>query len=146
VGISHESYHVPWRYSLTPTRAVAVFLLLLVIPVSVFQALKLWFHGEKSQFPDIDAACRPARRRFANRELPGRQPLYLVLGSTGEEQERALFEAAKAASHRAGSSRRDQRALHWYVSADRIFLSCTGASWLSAHCRLSWRGAESSLD
>src|SRR5258708_6930892 len=32
-------YHVPWRYSLTPLRGVSVLLLLMVIPVSVYQAL-----------------------------------------------------------------------------------------------------------
>jgi len=132
-------YHVPWRYSLTPLRSAAVLLLLLVIPVSVFQALKLWFYGEKSQFPDIDAAWQAGKEALRKQGIAlGDKPLYLVLGSTGEEQERALFEAAKATVIVRGVPD-GPAALHWYVSADRIFLSCTGASWLSALSALMTR-------
>src|SRR5438045_758224 len=62
-------YHVPWRYSLTPLRAIAVLLLLMVIPVSVYQALKLWFQGEKSQFPDIDAAWQAGKEALRKQGL-----------------------------------------------------------------------------
>ena len=124
--------HVPWRYSLTLSRAVAIFLLLLVIPVSVFQALKLWFQGEKSPFPDIDAAWHAGKEALRKQGLSvGDKPLFLVLGSTGQEQERALFEASKAAVLVAGVPE-GPAPLHWYVNADRIFLCCTGTSWLSA--------------
>jgi hypothetical protein len=124
--------HVPWRYSLTLTRAIAIFLLLLVIPVSVFQALKLWFQGEKSPFPDIDAAWHAGKEALRKQGLSvGDKPLFLVLGSTGQEQERALFEASKAAILVAGIPE-GPAPLHWYANADRIFLCCTGTSWLSA--------------
>lgn len=124
-------YHVPWRYSLTPTRTVAVLLLLVVIPVSVFQALKLWFQGEKSPYPDIDAAWIAGKEALRKQGLSvGDMPLFLVLGTPDQEQERALFESSKATILVAGVP--DGPApLHWYANADRIFLCCTGASWLS---------------
>jgi hypothetical protein len=125
-------YHVPWRYSLTSFRAIAVVLLLVGIPVSVFQALKLWFQGEKSQFPDIDAAWQAGKEALRKQGLAlGDKPLFLVLGSPNEELERALFESSKSAVLVAGVPE-GPAPLHWYANADRIFLCCTGASWLSA--------------
>lgn len=125
-------YHVPWRYSLTPLRAVAVLLLLMVIPVSIYQALKLWFQGEKSQFPDIEAAWQAGREALRKQGLDlGDKPLFLVLGSSAEDLERALFDATKATVLVRGVPE-GPAALHWYVSSERIFLACTGASWLSA--------------
>ncbi len=125
-------YHVPWRYSLTPLRGLSVLLLLMVIPVSVYQALKLWFQGEKSQFPDIDAAWQAGKEALRKQGLSlGDKPVFLVLGSTGEDQERALFEASKSPVLVRGVPE-GPAPLHWYVNNDRIFLSCTGASWLTA--------------
>jgi hypothetical protein len=125
-------YHVPWRYSLTPLRAITVLLLLLVVPVSVYQALKLWFQGEKSQFPDIDAAWQAGKEALRKQGLDlGDRPLFLVLGSPGPEQERALFETSKSAVIVRGVPE-GPAPLHWYATADRIYLCCTGASWLSA--------------
>jgi hypothetical protein len=125
-------YHVPWRYSLTPIRAIAVLLLLVVIPVSVYQALKLWFHGEKSQFPDIDAAWHAGKEALRKQGLAlDKMPLFLVVGSPGEDQEHALFETSKSPVLVRGVPE-GPAPLHWYASADRIFLCCTGASWLSA--------------
>jgi hypothetical protein len=125
-------FHVPWRYSLTPMRAIAVLLLLMVIPVSVYQALKLWFQGEKSPFPDIDAAWQAGKEALRKQGLTlGDKPLFLVLGSPGDEQERALFETSKAAILVRGVPE-GPAPLHWYATADRVFLCCSGASWLSA--------------
>jgi hypothetical protein len=125
-------FHVPWRYSLTPMRAVAVLLLLMVIPLSVYQALKLWFQGEKSPFPDIDAAWQAGKDALRKQGLAlGDMPLFLVVGSPGDEQERALFEASKAAVLVRGVPE-GPAPLHWYATADRVFLCCSGASWLSA--------------
>src|SRR5579872_2609259 len=124
--------HVPWRYSLTASRAVAVLLLLMVIPVSVFQALKLWFQGEKSQFPDIDSAWQAGKEALRKQGLTlGDKPLFLVLGSPGQSQEHALFESSKSGLLVRGVPE-GPAPLHWYADADRIYLCCTGASWLSA--------------
>jgi len=125
-------YHVPWRYSLTPLRGISVLLLLMVIPVSVYQALKLLFQGEKSQFPDIDAAWQAGKEALRKQGLSlGDMPVFLVLGSTGEDQERALFEASKSAVVVPGVPQ-GPAPLHWYANNDRIFLCCTGAGWLTA--------------
>ena len=129
---STNPYHVPWRYSLTPIRIISVSFLLLVIPLTVFQALKMWLTVEKSPFPDINAAWQAGIEALRKQGLTiGDKPLFLVLGSTGEEQDRVMFEASNSAFIVAGVP--DGPApLHWYVNADRIFLSCTGTSWLSA--------------
>jgi hypothetical protein len=125
-------YHVPWRYSLTPFRAIAVLLLLMVIPVSVYQALKLWFQGEKSQFPDIDAAWQAGKEALRKQGLSlGDKPVFLVLGSSGDELERAIFDVSKSVVMVRGVPE-GPAPLHFYANSERIFVCCTGASWLSA--------------
>lgn len=130
--LSTNSDHVPWRYSLTPLRIAAVSLLLLVIPLTVYQALKMWLNVEKSPFPDINSAWHAGIDALRKQGLTvGDKPLFLVIGSTGEAQDRAMFESANLASIVAGVPE-GPAPLRWYVNADRIVLSCVGASWLSA--------------
>ena len=128
---STNPYHVPWRYSLTSSRVISVFLLVLVIPLSVFQALKLWLHVDQTPFPDINAAWKAGIEALRKQGLTlGDKPLFLVLGAVGEEQERAMFESSNSAL--LVGVPEGPAPLHWYVDADRIFLSCTGAGWLTA--------------
>ena len=125
-------YHVPWRYSLTTFRIAAVALMLLVIPLSVFQALRMWLNVEKSPFPDINAAWQAGIEALRKQGLTiGDKPLFLVLGSVDEHQERMMFEASNRTFLISGVPE-GPAPMHWYVNADRIILSCTGVGWLSA--------------
>jgi hypothetical protein len=130
--LSTNPYHIPWRYSVTPFRFFVVSLLLLVIPLSVYQALKMWLTVEKSPFPDINAAWLAGIDALRKQGLSlGDKPLFLVLGSTSEEQERILLDSSNQAFVVSGVPE-GPAPLHWYVNADRIYLTCSGASWLSA--------------
>ena len=129
---STNPYHVPWRFSLTTFRFALISFFLLVIPLSVYHALKLWLNVEKSAFPDINAAWQAGVEALRKQGLTvGDKPLFLVIGSADEQQERIMFESSNSAFIVAGVPE-GPAPLHWYVNTDRIFLSCTGVGWLTA--------------
>jgi hypothetical protein len=131
-GYYRDPFHVPWRHSLTVYHLSAILLLLMVISVSLYQALKYWLNVENSAYPDINSSWQAGIEALRKQGLSlGDKPLFLVLGSTGQDQERVLFESSNSAFLISGVP--DGPApLHWYVNADRIFLSCTEVGWLSA--------------
>ncbi len=129
---STNPYHVPWRYSLTTFRVALIFFFLLVIPLSVYHALKMWLNVEKSAFPDINNAWQAGVEALRKQGLTvGDKPLFLVIGSADEQQERIMFESSNSAFIVAGVPE-GPAPLHWYANTDRIFLSCTGVGWLTA--------------
>ena len=129
---STNPYHVPWRYSLTSLRVALISFFLLVIPLSVYHALKMWLNVEKSAFPDINAAWQAGVEALRKQGVTvGDKPLFLVIGSADEQQERIMFEASNSAFIVAGVPE-GPAPLHWYANSDRIFLSCTGVGWLTA--------------
>ena len=129
---STNPYHVPWRYSLTNFRVALICLFLLVIPLSVYHALKLWLNVEKSAFPDINAAWQAGVEALRKQGVTvGDKPIFLVIGSADEQQERIMFESSNSAFIVSGVPE-GPAPMHWYANADRIFLSCTGVGWLTA--------------
>ena len=81
---------------LSPTYVTIISVLVVVIPIVVYKALKLWLEGDVSPFPDIDHAWRAGLAALEKQGLDLAQtPLFLILGSAGEQQEKALFNAAR---------------------------------------------------
>ncbi len=102
---------VPWRHTIlsSPGRIVALICLLALIPLVVYRGLKLWLEGDASRFPDIDFAWRAGMTALGRNGIDITSvPIFLVIGSSGERQERALFDSAGLSlhmRHRAGRAR-----------------------------------------
>jgi hypothetical protein len=133
---------VPWQHSWTVWRSLAVLALVLIIPPVVYRALRLWLEGEDSRFADIDFAWKAGVDELERGGL-GLQniPIFLVLGSAGEAQERGLFNASRL-SLRVREAPQGPAALHWYANPDAVFLVCSDAGLLS---RLAALGEKATL-
>ena len=110
---------------------VVVAILLLVIPLVVHRAVRLWLEGETSDYPDIDMAWRRGIEALKEKGLKlDETPIFLVLGVPNERQAKDIFSAT-----RIGFNVHDvpegPAALHWFAGPDAIFLCCTDASCLS---------------
>jgi len=123
---------VPWRHSMTPGRILAVVILLILIPIVVYRGLKLWLEGDTSRFPDLDFAWRAGLAALERNGLDiTTVPVFLILGSSGERQEQALFDSAGLAL-RVRAVPEGPAPLHWYANPEAIFVCCTEASWTSS--------------
>ena len=129
IGFLADPQSVPWRHSMTLGRIIAVICLLALIPLVVYRGLKLWLEGDISRFPDLDFAWRAGMTALERNgiDVTG-VPIFLVLGSSGERQERALFDAA-GLGLRVRAIPEGPAPLHWYASPEAIYLCCTEASW-----------------
>jgi hypothetical protein len=123
----------PFTESLThkPWHVLSVVVLLVVIPVVVYYALKLWLAGDISPFEDIDMAWQAGIDQLERNGLDIAQvPIFLILGSSGEAQEKALF-AASRLSLNLREVPQGPAALHWYANPDAIYIVATNTSGLS---------------
>jgi hypothetical protein len=132
-------YSANYAVWLRPLRIGTILVLLVVIPLVVRQALRLWMEGDVSRFPDVDFAWKEGLAALAKSGIdPNSVPLFLVLGARDEVQARALFSAS-----RLGLRVRDvpagSAALHWFASPDAVYLVSTEACRLS---RLSRKASE----
>jgi hypothetical protein len=76
----------------TPTKAVALLLLMGVIPMLVYYSARLWFHHETARWPDIDKAWKEALIELDRQGVDVRStPLFFVLGADGDTAEHNLF-------------------------------------------------------
>lgn len=102
-----------------------------IIPIVTYQTLKLWLEGETSEFQDIDHAWQAGLKELerSGNDLT-RLPLFLVIGSSGEFLERALFDAAKL-SLTVRQFPEGDNALHWYCTSEAIYLVATKVGCLS---------------
>lgn len=122
---------VPWRHAMTPGRILAVIVLVILIPLVVYRGLKLWLEGDTSRFPDLDFAWRAGLTALERNGLDITSvPVFLVLGSSGERQEQALFNSAGLAL-RVRAVPEGPAPLHWYANPEAIFICCSEASWTS---------------
>jgi hypothetical protein len=125
---------VNWRHTIlsSPGRIIAVICLLALIPIVVYRGLKLWLEGDVSRFPDLDFAWRAGLTALERNGIDATAvPIFLVLGSAGDRQERALFDSA-GLGLRVRAVPEGPAPLHWYASPDAIYLCCSEASWSSA--------------
>lgn len=124
--------NVPWRHSLSVWRVLAILLLLIAIPFVIYRGLRLWLQGAEHEFPDIDFAFRAGLTALAENGLSlDSIPLFLFVGSEGDQQERAVLAAAGRSLSVRGVPN-GPAPLHWYAGPDAIYLFCSSASWLSA--------------
>jgi hypothetical protein len=128
-----------WQAKLLSLSFGTVIVLVLVIPIVLYKALKLWLEGEASPFPDIDRAWKAGLAELDRQGLnPAHIPIFLLLGSSGEIQEKSLFEASRL-SFNLSAVPQGPAALHWYANPDGIYVVATGVGCLS---RLSAHAAE----
>ena len=121
-------------------------LLVFLIPLVLYKALALWLEGPSSPYPDIDQAWKAGLRELQRKGLDLRQiPLFLVVGSTSEQQERAIFQSA-AAEFLVSGAPEGNASLHWYAHADAVYLVASQACCLSGLGRNSSPAAESPPD
>ena len=101
---------------------LVVSILIVVIPLVVYQAVRLWMKGDVSRFPDIDRAWKAGVGELSANGLDLTDiPLFLILGSADEKQEKALFGAAKLDLGMEGTPE-GPAALHWYANNDGVYL------------------------
>lgn len=115
----------------TPTKLMIVIPLGLLTPWVVYWALRIWLEGEASPFPDIDEAWRAGLHALSADGIDLREsPLFLVLGSSGPELERALFDASRVDLSVRGAPG-NRAALAWYASPDGVYLVASQVGCLS---------------
>ncbi|MCU0871328.1 MAG: type VI secretion system protein [Pirellulaceae bacterium] len=123
---------VPWRHAMTWWRVLLAVALVVVIPIVVYRGLRLWLEGERSRFPDIDYAWKAGLEALADHGISlDSAPLFVVLGSAGLAQERAIFESS-GLGFRVLQAPAGPAPLHWYANPDAIYVVCTEVGWLSA--------------
>lgn len=127
-----EPGNVPWRHSMSWWRLTVEVLLVIAIPLVLYQAIRLWLEGEPSAFPDIDFAWRTGIDALANNGLSlSSAPLFFVLGSAGHRQESTLLRAA-GLSLRVHDLPEGPAPLHWYAGPDGIYLVLSEVCGLSS--------------
>jgi len=137
-----DPHSVPWRHAMTWWRILMAVALVVAIPVVVYRGLRLWLEGERSRFPDIDYAWKAGLDALAEHGISlDSAPLFLVLGSAGAVQERAVFEAS-GLGFRVQQAPAGPAPLHWYANPDGIYLVCTEVGWLSALAALKAQRVE----
>lgn len=131
-----DAMTLPWRQGMTWGRMALILGLVAVIPLVVYYGLRLWLEGERSQYPEIDFAWEAGLEALANNGISIHStPIFLVVGSAGEQQERALLSAA-GIGMRVEQVPEGPAPLHWYANPDAIFLFLTECSWLSGQVSL----------
>lgn len=111
----------------SPGKPLARLLLLIAVPLLVYQAARLWLEHQGGRWPDIAAAWSAAITELGRQQISFTEsPLFLVLGSDGGEAERALFSEPPTPlvveQSPAGGG-----PLHIFASRDAIFVCFSGA-------------------
>lgn len=127
-----DANNVPWRHAIGIPRIVLVVLLVFFVPVIFYLALRLWLEGEKSLYPEIDNAWKAGMQALEAQGLDIRElAFFLIIGSRGIGQERAIMQTGQL-DLRVDCEPDGPAPLHWYATADAVYLFCTDASWTSA--------------
>jgi IcmF-related N-terminal domain len=138
--IRNDPKHVDLYHVLTVGRIVVVLLLIVVIPILVYQGLKLWLEVERSPYPEIDFAWKAGVQALADNGLSLQSiPVFLVLGAGNAERERSLMDASGRA-FRVNGVPEGPAPLHWYANPDSAYLFCTEVGALSALSSLIDKG------
>ncbi|MGC3967855.1 MAG: hypothetical protein QM775_10930 [Pirellulales bacterium] len=127
-----DESNVPWRHSMSPLRIGFVLLMVLLIPLIVRKTVQLWLDTETARFPDVDYAWKAGLEALAANGISlTSAPVFVILGSSGERQERALLDDP-ALKLRVAGVPEGPAPLHWYAGKEAIYLFCTDTSWTSA--------------
>jgi len=110
---------------------VVIAVLVIAIPLVVYKLLRVWIEGDVSPFTDIDHAWNAGIEELRRHGLDlAETPLFLVLGSQDEAQEKALFDGSRL-SFNLREVPVGPAAIHWYANPDGIYLVCTRVGSLS---------------
>ncbi len=124
--------NVPWRHAIGIPRILLVLVLVCLVPLVFYLTLKLWLEGEKSLYPEIDNAWKAGMQALEAQGLDIRElAFFLIIGSRGIGQERAIMQTGQL-DLRVDCEPDGPAPLHWYATADAVYLFCTDASWTSA--------------
>ena len=124
--------NVPWQHSFSWLRILGLLGLLIAIPIVVYKTIQLWLDGMPNSFPELDYAWRAGLNALANNELsPSSVPLFVITGSSGEAQEKAIMNATGLRFSVEGVPQ-GPAPIHWYANSEAIYLFCSDASWSSA--------------
>jgi hypothetical protein len=119
------------KAKLTTSFIIAIAALVIVIPIVFYKALRLWLESDVSPFPDIDAAWKAGIAELERNGLNLSEiPLFLILGSAGERQEKSLFDASQL-NLNLREIPQGPAALHWYANPSGIYVVCTRTGCLS---------------
>lgn len=128
----YDPFRVPWQHSMTWNRGVLIWVLVFVIPIVVYYALRLWLEGDVSPFPDIDFAWKQGLNELAANGLNIREiPVFIVLGTASTARDEALITGAQL-QLRVKEIPNGPAPLHWCASPDGIYLFLTETGALSA--------------
>ena len=113
--------------------------LLILGPVFVYQAARLWLERETSRWPDILAAWNAAMLELNHQRIAITDvPLFIVLGGSSDEEEKRIF-ADSPSELTVRASPAGAAGLHVWGGADAVYVSLSRSSQLSD---LSRRGSE----
>ncbi|XZE32879.1 type VI secretion protein IcmF/TssM N-terminal domain-containing protein [Pirellulaceae bacterium SH501] len=124
--------NVPWRHGYSWLRIVTILALIGFIPWVVYKTIQAWLDGPQRPYPELDMAWQAGINALAANELtPQNAPIFLVIGSSSEAQERAIM-AATGMSFSVNGVPHGPAPIHWYANAEAIYLFCSDSSWVSA--------------
>ena len=124
--------NIPWRQSYSWWRILGILALVVAIPTVVYKTISLWLEGAPVAYPDVDQAWRAGMQALAANELSiDSVPIFLITGSSGEAQEKAIMNASGLRLSVEGVPQ-GPAPLHWYANSEAIYLFCTDSSWTSA--------------
>lgn len=124
--------NVPWRHAYSWFRILTILGLIAVIPWIVHRTVKVWLEGVHPTFPEVDAAWRAGLNALAANDIAiDSVPIFVIVGSSGEAQEKSIM-SASGTSYSVDGVPQGPAPLHWYANSEAIYLFCTDSSWTSA--------------
>lgn len=124
--------NVPWRHSFSVWRILGIVALVATIPWVVYKTISVWLEGTPNAYPELDYAWRAGLNALAANELSiDSVPIFLITGSSGEAQEKAIMSASGLRLSVEGVPQ-GPAPIHWYANSEAIYLFCSDASWTSA--------------
>lgn len=127
-----DENHVPWWHTVSWFRIGLIVALVIAIPMVIHRSVQLWMEVDKSPFPELEYAWKAGLFALSSNGLSIQSiPVYLILGSSGERQEKAIFDASGLGMRVEGVPE-GPAPIHWYANADGIYICCSDSSWTSA--------------
>jgi len=120
--------NIAWRQVITLNRVLVIVGSVLALPCLLFQGLRIWIEDDTATFRDLNDAFYSGLREIEERGLSlTTHPLFLVIGSSGEDQAAVLMQAAFGSSS-IQCAPHGPAPLHWWIQPDGIFLFLTELS------------------
>lgn len=102
-------------------------ILIFVIPLVVWYALKLWLEGEPSPYPEIDRVWEAAQAAMKEQLIdPTETPIFIVLGLSSVDAGTRFFSASNVSLPVCVPS--GPAPVHFYANQQAIYVVCTESS------------------